>query len=131
MNICSGTSGYAYKEWKGIFYPEKIPAGDMLGFYSERLGTVEINNTFYRMPSERLLSSWARQVPEDFVFALKAPKVINPRFPNLYFNLGLVLALLQERRPSIDACHAYQKLAPPEDRGIADNLIRGLNKSLE
>ena len=76
MKIYVGTSGYGYKEWKGIFYPEKLPARKMLGFYSERLNSVEVNNTFYRMPTEVVLLSWAEQVPEDFVFALKAPQVI-------------------------------------------------------
>ena len=76
MKICAGTSGYGYKEWKGTFYPEKIQAGEMLGFYSERLNSVEINNTFYHMPTKVVLSSWAKQVPQDFVFAIKAPQVI-------------------------------------------------------
>ena len=74
--IYIGTSGYAYKEWKGKFYPEKISPHEMLRFYSGRLKTVEINNTFYRMPKESVLTSWAGQVPPDFVFALKAPQVI-------------------------------------------------------
>jgi uncharacterized protein YecE (DUF72 family) len=76
MKIHVGTSGYSYKEWKGIFYPQKISPGEMLHFYSERLGTVEINNTFYRMPTERVLTSWAAQVADGFVFAFKAPQVI-------------------------------------------------------
>ena len=76
MKIYVGTSGYGYKEWKGIFYPEKISPKEMLRFYSERLGAVEINNTFYHMPTEGVLTSWAEQVPDDFVFALKAPQVI-------------------------------------------------------
>ncbi len=76
MKIYVGTSGYAYKEWKGRFYPEKIPPQEMLHFYSGRLNTVEINNTFYRMPKESVLMSWSEQVPRDFVFALKAPQVI-------------------------------------------------------
>ena len=76
MKIHVGTSGYAYKEWKGKFYPEKISPKEMLRFYSGRLNTVEINNTFYRMPKESVLMSWAEQVPSDFVFALKAPQVI-------------------------------------------------------
>src|SRR5512135_2668580 len=76
MNIFIGTSGYSYKEWKGIFYPEKISPKEMLRFYSERLGTVEINNTFYHMPTRGVLLSWAEQVPRDFIFALKAPQVI-------------------------------------------------------
>lgn len=76
MKIYIGTSGYGYKEWKGIFYPEKISPKEMLRFYSERLNSVEINNTFYRMPTEGVLASWAGQVPDDFVFALKAPQII-------------------------------------------------------
>ena len=76
MKIFVGTSGYAYKEWKGKFYPEKISPKEMLRSYSERFKTVEINNTFYRMPKESVLVSWAEQVPDDFVFALKAPQVI-------------------------------------------------------
>jgi uncharacterized protein YecE (DUF72 family) len=76
MKIQVGSSGFAHKEWKGKFYPEKIPAKDMLRFYAGRLGTVEINNTFYHMPKESVLTSWSNQVPDDFVFALKAPQVI-------------------------------------------------------
>ncbi len=76
MKILVGTSGYGYKEWKGIFYPEKITPKEMLGFYAEHLSTVEINNTFYHMPTAPVLASWAAQVPEDFVFAFKAPQII-------------------------------------------------------
>lgn len=76
MKIRAGTSGYSYKEWKGAFYPEDLAAADMLRYYSERLPAVEINNTFYRMPTEKLLASWAEQVPEGFRFALKAPQKI-------------------------------------------------------
>ena len=76
MNIYVGTSGFGHKEWKGKFYPEKISPKEMLRFYAERLNTVEINNTFYHMPKESVLLSWAEQVPRDFVFALKAPQVI-------------------------------------------------------
>src|SRR5512135_441679 len=76
MKIYVGTSGYGYKEWKGKFYPEKISPQEMLGFYSEHFNTVEINNTFYHRPTKGVLASWAEQVPDDFVFALKAPQVI-------------------------------------------------------
>ncbi len=76
MKIYTGTSGYSYKEWKGAFYPEKISPKEMLRSYAERLKTVEINNTFYHMPTEKVLSSWAEQVNDDFVFALKASQVI-------------------------------------------------------
>ena len=76
MKIFVGTSGYGYKEWKGKFYPAKISPQEMLRFYAERLAAVEINNTFYHMPTEDVLTSWAQQVPDDFVFAIKAPQII-------------------------------------------------------
>ncbi len=76
MNLHVGTSGYSYKEWKGSFYPEKIPAKEMLRFYSERLSTVEINATFYRLPQKSTLENWKEQVPKNFRFSLKAPQRI-------------------------------------------------------
>ncbi|QJR12004.1 hypothetical protein DSM104443_03087 [Usitatibacter rugosus] len=76
MKLWAGASGYSFKEWKGPFYPEKMKAEEMLAFYSERLPTVEINNTFYRMPKVSVLESWAGTVPKDFRFAIKAPKRI-------------------------------------------------------
>ena len=79
MKFYIGTSGYGYKEWKGRFYPEKIQPKEMLRFYGERLGAVEINNTFYHMPTTYVLTSWADQVPDDFVFAIKAPQAITHR----------------------------------------------------
>jgi uncharacterized protein YecE (DUF72 family) len=74
MKILVGTSGWSYKEWKGSFYPEKLPAEDMLRFYASRFPTVEVNNSFYRIPSERVLAGWAEQVPEGFRFVLKASR---------------------------------------------------------
>ncbi len=74
MNLLVGTSGYSYKEWKGSFYPEKIPAKEMLRYYAERLSTVEINATFYRMPQKSMLENWKEQVPPTFRFSLKAPQ---------------------------------------------------------
>jgi uncharacterized protein YecE (DUF72 family) len=76
MDVYVGTSGYAYKEWIGRFYPEKTPSKEMLRSYSERLITVEINNTFYHMPTSKVLMSWVEQVPAGFVFAFKAPQMI-------------------------------------------------------
>jgi uncharacterized protein YecE (DUF72 family) len=76
MNLYVGTSGYSYKEWKGPFYPEDLPEAQMLRFYGERLRTVEINNTFYRMPKASVLEDWAATVPSEFKFVLKAPRQI-------------------------------------------------------
>ena len=71
-----GTSGFAFKEWKGPFYPDKLPDKDMLTFYASRFSTVELNNTFYRMPREKNLLEWAAKVPDGFRFAVKAPQWI-------------------------------------------------------
>jgi uncharacterized protein YecE (DUF72 family) len=76
VQLFVGTSGYAYKEWKGHFYPEKLPDKEMLSYYGSRLTAVEINNTFYRMPKESLLKGWAEQVPEQFRFSIKASQKI-------------------------------------------------------
>jgi uncharacterized protein YecE (DUF72 family) len=76
MNFYVGTSGYSYKEWKGTFYPEDMPEKQMLRYYGERFRSVEINNTFYRMPKASVLEGWAAEVPADFKFVLKASQRI-------------------------------------------------------
>jgi len=76
MKLHVGTSGYSYKEWKGSFYPEKLPAKDMLPYYASKLSAVELNNTFYRMPQQPMVESWKTQVPEGFRFSVKASQRI-------------------------------------------------------
>ena len=76
MKLLAGTSGYAFKEWKGSFYPEDLKDDGMLGFYAGKFPTVEINNTFYRLPKEHVLKEWASRVPETFTFAIKASQRI-------------------------------------------------------
>jgi len=74
--LLAGASGYSYKEWKGVFYPQDMKPDGMLAWYAGRLPTVEINNTFYRMPAASVLEGWARATPEDFRFAIKASRRI-------------------------------------------------------
>lgn len=74
--ILVGTSGYNYPEWKGSFYPSDLPTAKMLPYYASKFHTVEINYTFYRMPTPKLVAGWIAQVPPDFRFTLKAPKRI-------------------------------------------------------
>lgn len=76
MHLYVGTSGYSYKEWKGSFYPEKLPAKEMLAYYASRLPAVEINNTFYRLPQKSVLENWREQVSADFRFSVKASQKI-------------------------------------------------------
>jgi uncharacterized protein YecE (DUF72 family) len=76
VKLLAGTSGFSFAAWKGSFYPADLPGSSMLRYYAERLPTVEINNTFYRMPKAAVLTGWAEQVPQGFRFALKAPQRI-------------------------------------------------------
>jgi uncharacterized protein YecE (DUF72 family) len=76
MKLHVGTSGYSYKEWKGNFYPDDLPAKEMLSYYSRRLPAVEINNTFYRLPQPSMIENWKAQVPARFRFSIKATQRI-------------------------------------------------------
>jgi uncharacterized protein YecE (DUF72 family) len=76
QGIHVGTSGYQYPEWRGTFYPDKFATTKMLAYYAERFDTVEINYTFYRVPSEKLLAGWSAGTPDGFTFTLKAPRRI-------------------------------------------------------
>ncbi len=76
VRILAGTSGYSYAPWKGSFYPAKLPAAKMLAHYASQLPTVEINNTFYRMPNRDLVAGWTQDVPAAFRFVLKSPRRI-------------------------------------------------------
>lgn len=76
MQLYVGTSGYSYKEWKGTFYPSDLAAAKMLSFYAQHFSTVEINNSFYRMPDAKTMTKWASEVPDGFTFVLKAPQRI-------------------------------------------------------
>ncbi len=76
MKFWVGTSGYNYPEWKGSFYPQRMPAAKMLPYYAERFATVEINYTFYRTPNAKILAGWDAETPPGFRLTLKAPKRI-------------------------------------------------------
>jgi uncharacterized protein YecE (DUF72 family) len=76
QKLLAGASGYSFKEWIGDFYPAGTKPDAMLAYYSARLPTVEINNTFYRMPRVEMLENWARTAPEGFRFAIKASRRI-------------------------------------------------------
>ena len=76
MRLHVGTSGYNFPEWKGTFYPAKIKPTEMLPYYAGRLSTVEINYTFYRMPTAKTVAGWNAAVPDRFTFVLKTPQRI-------------------------------------------------------
>ena len=102
MKLHVGTSGYSYKEWKGNFYPEDLPAKEMLSYYSRRLPAVEINNTFYRLPQATMIENWRAQVPDEFRFSIKATQRIThiKRLKNSAEETKYLLetaALLEER----------------------------------
>jgi uncharacterized protein YecE (DUF72 family) len=102
VRILAGTSGFSYKEWRGEFYPDKLPAKAMLEYYAGRLSTVEINNTFYRMPSPALLQGWRVQVPDTFRFAVKAPRRIT--HVKRLKDCGAELKLLLDALGALEPC---------------------------
>jgi len=104
MKLLAGASGYSFKEWKGSFYPADMKPEGMLAWYSARLPTVEINNTFYRMPKVEMLENWARTAPTGFQFAIKASRRIThfahlkPESADSVAFLYRALAALGEKR---------------------------------
>jgi uncharacterized protein YecE (DUF72 family) len=133
MRLYVGTSGYAYKEWKGSFYPAGLPAKRMLHYYGEHFRTVEINNTFYRMPTASLLEAWASEVPTDFKFVLKASQRIThlQRLKDADESVAYLLdvaATLQQRlgtllfqlppnlKKDVPRLRAFLDLLPPQQR---------------
>jgi uncharacterized protein YecE (DUF72 family) len=134
MRLIVGTSGYGYKEWKGSFYPADLPPAQMLSFYAGHFGSVEINNTFYRMPDPKTIEKWAAEVPDGFTFVLKAPQrithqkqltgverdvrqfceiagLLEPKLGPLLFKLPLY---------SVDKLRALLALIPREHRVVLD-----------
>lgn len=75
-NVHVGTSGWHYRDWGGPFYPKDLPKKDFLAYYAEHFHTVEINNSFYRLPKKETLRSWRKTVPTGFVFTVKASRFI-------------------------------------------------------
>ncbi|HTZ39167.1 MAG TPA: DUF72 domain-containing protein [Syntrophales bacterium] len=130
MKFYIGTSGFGYKAWKGKFYPQKISPKEMLRFYSERFSAVEINNTFYHMPGEGVLASWAEQVPPDFIFAIKAPRIIThfKQLKNVDAETGYLfrsLSVLEKKRgPVLFQFPKSFQADRPALEGFLD-LIRG------
>lgn len=102
MKLLVGTSGFAFKEWKGVFYPEGTKDDAMLGFYSSRYPTVEINNTFYRLPREDILANWASEVPDGFTFAIKASRRIT-HFSRLKPDAATALGFLLDNTSTLGA----------------------------
>lgn len=130
MQVLIGTSGYNYPEWKGTFYPPAMAAAKMLPFYAERFETVEINYTFYRMPTPAVIAGWLRDTPDRFRFTLKAPKRITHDrrlketgelvrgFCELAGGLGsrlgaILFQLPPNMRCSLDVFDAFLEALPP------------------
>lgn len=97
MNSWIGTSGFQYPEWKGFFYPEKLPTAKMLPYYAERFPTTEINYTFRRIPSGKTIESWCELTPDRFKFSLKAPQRVThfAKLQNCADSLNYFFGILQ------------------------------------
>lgn len=106
-NVYAGTSGWAYSTWKPDFYPAKLGAAKFLSYYATRLNSVEVNYTFRRIPTEKLLTGWIEATPADFKFAVKAHQAIT-HFKRLR-NAGEATA---EFMASLEPLRAAKKLGP-------------------
>ncbi len=133
MQTHVGTSGFSYKEWKGTFYPQDLKDREMLRFYGQHFSTVEINNTFYRMPKADTLEGWTRQVPEEFRFVIKASRRLShmkrlneveddadylfSTLDSLEHQLGAVLVQLPGNfKPNLERLQNFLGLVPPHVR---------------
>ncbi len=76
MSVRIGTSGWVYNHWRGVFYPKELPQTQWFYFYAREFDTVEINNSFYRLPSAEMFEAWRRQAPPDFLYAVKASRYL-------------------------------------------------------
>ncbi len=137
MRLRVGTSGYAYREWRGSFYPERLQPSRMLEFYAQRLDAVEINNTFYRMPTETLLLGWKAQVPEGFTFVLKAPrrithdKRLQDASDDLAHLLRMVSALERGAGPLLFQLPPYLRKDAARLRAFVERVPRGWRAAFE
>lgn len=137
MACFAGTSGYAYKEWRGSFYPADLAEDGMLGHYASRLPTVEINNTFYRMPRESVVLAWADQAPDAFRFVLKASRRITHfgRLKGVESELSYFLqvsqALGSRRGPSLFQLPPNMKKDLPRLTDFLGLLPRGWRAAFE
>lgn len=132
-----GTSGYHYKHWRGPFYPAEISPNEMLEFYSRQFDTVELNNSFYRLPTEVAFDNWRQSTPADFVFAVKASRFLThqkklkdpanalenllPRASRLSTKLGPILFQLPPR----------WRVNPGRLEGLLEALPRDLRCAFE
>jgi uncharacterized protein YecE (DUF72 family) len=137
MRLTVGTSGYSYKEWKGTFYPEDLPAAKMLSFYAQHFGSVEINNTFYRMPEEKIVLKWGSEVPDGFTFVLKAPQRITHQKKlagiedDVRHFLEVAGALGPKLGPLLFQLPPYSKKDVPRLRGLLEAIPRAVRVALE
>jgi len=137
MRFLVGTSGYSYKQWKGRFYPEKMKEAEMLGFYARRFPTVEVNNTFYRMPSRDLVARWAAETPEAFTFVLKAPQRITHQkrlgdvAADLDYFLGTADAMGAKLGPVLFQLPPFLKKDLPRLRSFLELLPAGRRAAFE
>jgi len=137
MRVLIGTSGYSYKQWKGRFYPEKMKEAEMLGFYSRHFPTVEVNNTFYRVPSRDLVARWAAETPETFTFVLKAPQRITHQkrlgdvASDLDYFLGVADAMGAKLGPLLFQLPPFLKKDLPRLRSFLERVPAGRRAALE
>lgn len=124
--LYAGTSGFSYEQWRGPFYPADVRGPAMLDYYATRLPSVEINNTFYRMPKKNVLAGWRDRVPDHFRFAIKAPRRIShiKRLADCGEEMRYLLEAIAELDDKLGAVLVQ---LPPYFRADLDTLQRFLD----
>ncbi|MCZ3365247.1 MULTISPECIES: DUF72 domain-containing protein [Methanobacterium] len=122
-----GCSGWYYNDWAGNFYPEKLSKSRWLEYYSKQFNTVEINNTFYRFPSEKTVKGWYNKTPDNFKLTLKANQVITHRrrFKNTQSTLTRFYGLAEILNEKL-GCILFQ--VPPQKSKDIDFLKNAVNQ---
>jgi uncharacterized protein YecE (DUF72 family) len=122
-----GASGFSYPEWKGSFYPADARPEEFLEHYSRRLGTVELNNTFYRLPAEEQFVRWAEATPSEFRFSVKAPKAIS--FFGRLDRVDVLAERLAVLGPRLGPLLVRARDDRPRDDGFLQLLLESLDPS--
>ncbi len=137
MRLFVGTSGYSYDQWEGRFYPEDLATEDRLAYYGERFGTVEINNTFYRMPKREVVQRWAAAVPEHFRFVIKASRRITHQGrlkdvdDSVAYLLGQLESLGDKRGPLLFQTPPYLRKGTERLQAFVGLLPAGVRAAFE
>ena len=132
-NIKIGTSGFSYKDWLGNFYPQFCPQTDFLRFYSSQFKTVEIDATFYQIPSETTVKKWSSSTPASFTFTAKFPRTVTHEgtLEDRLNSANRFIMVMQKLGPKLGPLLLqFPYSFKPESYGMLEELLTGLTPGI-